>query len=309
MMINTSSLMTEFVVGVDIGGTNLRIGAIAPDGSLLRFQLESSRSLFRSGAAPAVLADYINAFIDSFPGRLRGICVGFPGTVSKDKRTVLSCTHLPTFSGQDVGGLLSGRFGVPAICEHDVILLLAGDLREFDLAGQDCVAALYVGTGLGNALYIHGRFVNGKNGVSGELGHIPVPGSTRLCPCGNVGCLELYSAGKRLEEIRGELFPELDDFGRLFTLHSDHPAVLEFLDYIAIAAATEINILDPDTVLLSGGVVNMPDFPYERLLERIRFHARKPYPEQSLCFLRGTQDKCAGIRGAGIYLWERLRNA
>lgn len=299
----------SYILGVDIGGTNIRIGAIRKDGSLIHQKIDSSRQLFKTEGAVQALGDYLESFMLDSPGKLQGICIGFPGTVSKDKKTVLSIPHLSNFSGKNIGGILSERFGVPTICEHDVILLLANDINLLKLSSQDCIIALYIGTGIGNALYINNKFYYGKNGVSGELGHIPVLGSSDLCPCGNTGCLELYSSGKRLEQIKETYFTDLDDFGKLFTLHREHSIVQEFVDCIAVAAATEINILDPDIVLLSGGVINMPDFPYEKLLERIRTHTRKPYPSENLCFVRGTLDKCAGIRGAGLYLWERLSKA
>lgn len=295
-----------YVVGIDIGGTNFRIGAVDQNGALLASAHESSRRFFGGADAVQALGDYIDTFQKRVSGELRGICAGFPGTVAKDKSRVLSCPNLPAFTNVNVGRPLADRFGVPALAEHDVILLLENDMRAAGLHGQDCVMAVYLGTGLGNAMYIHGRFLDGKNGVSGELGHIPVLGSDAPCPCGNRGCIELWSSGKRLEQLQEEHFPALEDFRTLFTLHAGDPAIDGYLDCVATAIAAEINILDPDTVLLSGGVLNMPDFPYERLLDRIRLHTRKPYPAEALCFLRGVQDKYAGIRGATSYLWSRL---
>lgn len=296
----------EFVLGIDIGGTNLRIGAVGRDGGILHYSMESSRQLFQRPDSAEALSGRIAAYLSQMSGTLRGICVGLPGTVRKDKRYVLSCPNLPALNGLDLGGMLYRRFHVPVLCEHDVILLLVNDVDVLGISGEDCVVAYYVGTGLGNALRIYGRFLDGKNGVSGELGHIPVLGRTDPCPCGNKGCMELYASGKRLEQIREACFPDMEDFSEIFTRHARHPAIEEFLDCVAAAVAIEVNILDPDTVVLSGGVLNMADFPYEALLARVRAHIRKPFPDRGLVFRRGDLDKRAGIRGAGIYLWERL---
>ena len=169
--------------------------------------------------------------------------------------------------------------------------------------------AVYLGTGIGNAMYIHGRFLEGKNGTSGELGHIPVPGKQRPCPCGNMGCIELIASGKRLEEIRAEQTPDAQGFEAMFENDANSSLIAEYLDNAACAVATEINILDPDTVILGGGVLTIRNFPYDTLLKRIRAHTRKPYPERTLSFIRLSGDPLQGVRGAGIYGWSRLQDA
>lgn len=296
----------DYVIGIDIGGTNFRIGTITPDHTLENARRVSSRQLFETNDPILVLSSFLSSYMKEFPERTcRGICLGFPGTVDKKKQVVYSCPNLPSITNKNVAGILGEQFQLPVCAEHDVILLLANDLKTAKLQGYDCVIALYVGTGLGNALYIHGRFLDGKNGVAGELGHIPVMGITDPCPCGNEGCLELFCGGKKLEQIREEYYPKVP-FSELFSHYSKDGPLAVYLDAVAVAAATEINILDPDCILLSGGVINMADFPYEQLITRIRHYARKPYPEQSLIFSRGIIDPFSGVLGAGIYMWDRI---
>lgn len=296
----------DYIIGIDIGGTNFRIGAITRDHCLENARRASSRQLFESNDPIPVLSDFLSSYMEEFPGRTcRGICLGFPGTVDKKKQVVYSCPNLPSITNTDVGGILGEQFQLPVCAEHDVILLLANDMESFNLQGFECIIALYVGTGLGNALYIHGHYLDGKNGVSGELGHIPVMGRTDPCPCGNEGCLELFCAGKKLEKIREEYYPQVP-FQELFSHYSTDGPLSIYVDAVAVAAATEINILDPDCILLSGGVINMTDFPYEHLLTRIHHYTRKPFPEQSLTFFRGSPDPFSGVLGAGIYMWNRI---
>ena len=294
-----------YVVGVDIGGTNFRMGAVARDDRVLHARLHSSRAFLDMADPMEALLNETGAFIAEMGAAPRGVCLGFPGTVSKDKTTVASCPNLQAFDGMNISAAFRRRFGVPAIAEHEVILLLSNDMKRFDLFGEDCVIAIYLGTGLGNALYIHGRFLEGKNGCTGELGHIPAPGDTAPCPCGNAGCIELRASGKRLEQIREEHFGALEGLDGMLAGYAGHPAIVEYLDSVACAVATEINILDPDVILLGGGVLRGCAFPYDALLRSIRTHVRKPYPEKNLRFLRVPQDPYQGIRGAGIYLWNR----
>ena len=303
-MSNPNQKIDDYVIGIDIGGTNFRIGAITQDLELHNARRVSSRELFESQDPIPVLSRFLYDYMEEFSDhKCRGICLGFPGTVDKRKRTVYSCPNLPSITNQDVGGLLEKEFSLPVRVEHDVVLLLANDMKASDLQGFDCVIAIYVGTGLGNALYIHGRFLDGKNGVAGELGHIPVLEKKAPCPCGNEGCIELFCGGRRLEKIREEFYPQIP-FPKLFSLCKGEPPLSGYLDAMAVAVSTEINILDPDCVLLSGGVLHMADFPYEDLLSRIRSYVRKPFPEQSLTFVRGVTDPFSGVLGAGIYMWN-----
>lgn len=305
-MSNPNKNSGDYVIGIDIGGTNFRIGAVTPKLELQNAERVSSRDLFQSEAPVPALSRFLHNYMEKLPDRsCRGICLGFPGTVDKRKRVVYSCPNLPSITNQDVGGMLEEEFHLPVRVEHDVILLLANDMKAANLQGFDCVIALYVGTGLGNALYIHGRFLDGKNGVAGELGHIPVLGKNEPCPCGNEGCIELFCGGRRLEKIREEYYPNVP-FPELFSRCKGSEPLSAYLDAMAAAAATEINILDPDCVLLSGGVIHMADFPYDDLLLRIRGYVRKPFPEQSLNFVRGIADAFSGVLGAGIYMWDLI---
>ena len=298
---------SDYVIGIDIGGTNFRIGAINKAGEpVAEPSREKSLYLFQSENSAKVVIDYVSSYIRSIKnGSLCGICLGLPGTVNKSKTTVISCPNLPGFARLDLAAPLSEYFHVPVIVEHDVIPLLSYDMWKHHLWNMDCIIALYIGTGLGNAIYIHGKFLNGKNGVSGELGHIPVAGKTDVCPCGNTGCMELYCAGKRLEYIHSNYMSGID-FPHIFDHYNEYSILAEFIDYMAIAAATEINILDPDCILLSGGIINMENFPCDDLCKRICKYARKPYPEQNLNFIRGNLNPFAGVYGAGIYMWDKL---
>ncbi len=298
--------LTPYVLGCDIGGTSCRMGAVTKDGTVLHFSVKSSRDFLVSTQPVFALAKLMKQFMDEVEGQAISICIGFPGTVDKNKKVVLSCPNLPPFDGLNMEDHLQAalQMQIPVFVEHEVLFLLWNDLKKHQLVEKDCVMAVYLGTGLGNAMYIHGRLLEGKNGNSGELGHIPIAGDTTICPCGSEGCIEMHASGKRLEEIQKQYFPDEKNFDVLLQNHKDHPAIVAFLDYVAIAIATEINILDPDCILMGGGVLNIPSFPYEALLDRIRYRTRKPTPANNLHFIRADSDVQCGSRGAGLYYWD-----
>lgn len=297
----------DYVIGIDIGGTNLRIGGILQDNTLISEPVKySSRTMFSHGDPLEILSHLISDFIESFPNYiLKGICIGFPGTVSRKKDIVISCPNLLSFTNLNIAAPLKARFQVPVVAEHDVILLLSYDIEMQRLEDADCIVSFYIGTGLGNGIYIHGRFLDGKNGVAGELGHIPVYGKEEICPCGGKGCIELFCAGKALERLHDAYIPDVP-FPDTFSVYKTTPQLDGYLNYLATALATEITILDPVHIILAGGVINMKDFPYDVLCHKIRERTRKPYPAQALDFIKGSNDPFAGILGAGIYMWNKL---
>ena len=145
----------------------------------------------------------------------------------------------------------------------------------------------------------------GKHGVSGELGHIPIYGKKDVCSCGSFGCLELYASGKRLAEIRDTHFNGMS-FDSIFENNSEHPAVTEFIENMAMGIASEITILDPDEVILGGGVVVQKSFPRKKLEAAIRKYTRKPYPADNVHFIYSKESNKNGVIGAGIFGFQKI---
>jgi len=298
----------DYMLGIDIGGTNFRIGAVRKNNEFASFPLKISvNALFNDNSPLDTIVHEIECYRSQIPsGNMKGIGIGFPGTVNKEKTGVISCPNVPALQNINISKPLSDRFHVPVVALHDVIPLMTADMKALHINSQEvsCVIACYLGTGVGNGIFIHGHFLDGKNGVAGELGHIPVWSKKDRCPCGNNGCIELYAGGKQLERIHDAVCPSFP-LSEIFTRYSEYPLLSEYIEFIATAIGTEVNILDPDYIILSGGVINMKDFPFDDLCKRIRAIARKPYPAQNLSFLRGVKDPYNGVRGAGLYLWNQ----
>ena len=134
------------------------------------------------------------------------------------------------------------------------------------------------------------------------MGHIPRSGSGEICGCGNLGCAECFASGRRLSHLRDTYFPSLP-IGRLFLEQGSSPILQDFLEEIACTVAAELNILDPEYLVLGGGVLHMAGFPLEALKEKILAHTRKPYPAQGLQILHSQDAVENGARGAVALAW------
>jgi allose kinase len=154
---------------------------------------------------------------------------------------------------------------------------------------------------------MNGSFHAGKNGVAGELGHIPMIGSRRQCGCGNVGCLETEASGKRLSQIVADDFPG-EHVADVFERHGDTGVVVSFLECLSFGLAIEINLLDPDDVVIGGGVTRMKAFPRVDFTRRILSHVRRPMPFEGVSLHFSSADEYGGILGGASLASRLLRN-
>ena len=299
----------SYVIGIDIGGTNFRIGTVDEDGRSEHFRKVRVKEVFFSGDPLKDLMEYVREYCKMLEdeGKMpEAAAIGFPATLDRERKVVLQAPNVAFMEKLPVVDVLEEALGIPVMIERDVSMALLYDKKKYHLPSSEVLVGCYFGTGIGNAIMVDGRILLGKNGTAGELGHIPVDGSSLLCGCGNVGCMENLAGGKYLEYLCREVYPDtkVED---LFLRFGNDPLLKQFVDRIAMAVATEINILNPDYVLIGGGVPNMKGFPQDELTKRIHLRTRKPYPEEDLQLLYTEDDEDKAVIGAAFYARERIR--
>ncbi|MDR1663694.1 MAG: allose kinase [Clostridiales bacterium] len=291
------------VLGIDIGGTYIRAGMVAGFNRLNHFAMDSSAALFYGGGSPiGALADYILRYVEKNLGgdKPAAVSLGFPSAVSKDKTTLYSTPNLPGLNDLDVVAPLKEILGIPVFMDRDVNHLLLFDTGENAIhTDSGIIIGYYVGTGLGNAIMIDGKLLTGKNGVAAELGHVSVKGREAICGCGKAGCYETIVSGRYLEKLASEQYPG-ESVRDIFVRHRDDAVLMDYVDWLAIPLAAEINIFDPDYVILGGGVLQMKGFPTEKLTESVHAYTRKPEPDGSLKIIFSSGKQESGVVGAGI---------
>lgn len=296
------------VIGIDIGGTNFRIGCVDSDGNLTNFEKKSSSALLGDGAVD-ILAEEIKNYIKNYSleGTILAVGIGVPSAVSRDKSFVYSTPNLKGLENIDLGRMLTERIDLKVFIDRDVNYLLYHDIKRYQLDPErrNTILGIYLGTGFGNAMYINGRPYAGKNGVAGEVGHTPFWKFDEPCPCGNTGCIELRCSGIWLRKLRDAYFPETD-ISDIFTKHGGDDKIREYIDTLAYPIATEITILDPDYVVMAGGVMCMKDFPMEQLVMKIKRKTRHPYPADNLEFVYPEPSQSAGVIGGGLSVHSEL---
>ena len=298
---------TNDILGLDVGGTNFRMGLVDANLRVRELEVVPSASVCSAGDTPRAIARLIQDYCARKLGRAmpRLVSAGFPSVVDGARRRLFSSTNFPGLDGVDIVSVLERELHVPVCIEHDAYFLLACDIWKLKLPTEGVVLGFYFGTGMGNAMFLSGLPYVGKNGAACEVGHMPMGQSAEVCSCGNTGCVEMHCCGKALERLAQRHFPGTP-IGRVFAEHANTPVLREFVRCMAVPVATEVNVLDPAAVVLGGGIVAMEGFPREALFAEILAHTRKPYPAANLDirFTDGAVEN--GIIGAALEGARRL---
>jgi allose kinase len=286
-------------VGIDIGGTNTRILTMNDRNEFILRENVSTRTWADLPSPLDALADLILSHFSQLNERPDGVMLGLPGTLSRDRKKVYSLPFIQSLDNCSVADILADKIDCRVLMDKDVNHLHLWDLHALSSMPYASVG-LYLGTGMGNSLWINGDFYHGAHGSSGEIGHIPWLENELPCPCGKSGCAETLTSGSWLAMWAQQHNIQQGELGDLFVYHSEHPDIQKFIERLGMIIASEMNILDPEMLILGGGVIGMHNFPRERLVSYIRRHLRGPQPANSLTISFSLQTGDTGCQGACI---------
>ncbi|HEX7063682.1 MAG TPA: ROK family protein [Bacillales bacterium] len=249
------------IIGLDIGGTELKGGVITGEGDCLGFlKLPTPRNEGKKGVLNAIQT-LINSLQEKY-GSCDGIGVATAGRVNINTGIVVYATeNLPDWENLKLKQVLEQTYRVPVMVDNDVNAGLLGELWHPPEQYGDSVVMLTLGTGVGGAALIDGKVVRGRNWRGNEWGHVVLVPGGHQCNCGQKGCIEQYLSGTALlratNERTGEHFKHGSD---VFNSYSEgdprvRGIVTEFLESLAIVISNISVIYDPDSIILGGGMI------------------------------------------------------
>jgi len=274
-------------VGIDIGGTNIKAGLIDDSGAV--------RDTRRR---PTVIDD-----IDGFLGTLtqliadfsasetiEAVGIGIPGLRSTRTHRIETSPNIPCIHNLNLEDLISKQLKLPVITENDANAGAYGEWVAGAGRGLQFMAYLTIGTGLGCGLVLSGALYRGASGYAGEIGHVNIEPNGRPCACGSVGCLETrVSAPGLIATAREHLkrFPSsLDALPDLTAeaiydaaIQGDAAALAAFEDtgqFLGIACADLINLLNLESIIIGGGVMASGDLLLRSVSSEVRRRAFEP---------------------------------
>ncbi|MSR44070.1 MAG: ROK family protein [Phycisphaerales bacterium] len=296
-------------VGIDLGGTKIAACVLDADGSeVLRRRVSTPQGDYEQTIAS------ITALVQSIEKEVGAVCtvgIGYPGSVSP-LRGVHRNANSTCLNGRDLIGDLQARLGRDIRGANDANCLALSESFDGAGTGARVVFAVILGTGTGGGIVVDKHIVVGRNAIGGEWGHCPMPGTDRAerrarpCYCGQFGCVEQFLAGPALESeyFRHESeHRSLQEISGRAATHCDPSAtaVIQLLcERLADALAVVVNTLDPDVIVLGGGVSNIHAL-YECVPSLIRQRIFSDQFETPLVPARFGD--ASGVRGAAR-LWE-----
>ena len=305
--------MAQYYVGVDVGGTTVKMGMFSDTGELLdKWEIPTRRE----NNGKYILSDIVDSIEEkreTFEGNIKGIGVGIPGPVTADG-TVLKCANLgwDVFSVSNKLASLTGVGNVKVGNDANVAAL--GEMWKGGGRGYDSIVMVTLGTGVGGGVILQGKILTGCKGAGGEIGHMTVdPFDDRVCNCGKTGCLELYASATG---IVYETKKALKDYKEATTLRDlDEVTAKDIFDAakegdtfakervddlgqkLALAAGNIALMVDPEVFVIGGGVSRAGQI----LLDAVNAHFKKYTfgKAQETGFVLATLGNDAGIYGAG----------
>ncbi|MAB83681.1 MAG: fructokinase [Phycisphaerae bacterium] len=287
-------------IGIDLGGTKIEGVLLTSDGEeLVRHRIPTPGSYAETLDSISDLATMLD------PSGVLPLGIGTPGTPSRRTGLMKNCNST-CLNGQPLQSNLETVTGRGISLANDANCLALSEWTDGAARGMGVVFAVILGTGVGGGLLVDGRLVEGAGGVGGEWGHIalPNPNGRELpaprCYCGREGCMECWCSGPamtadHLKRSGSTLTPpEIVDLAEagdpLATTTIDH-----WLDRLARGLSVVLNIVDPDIVLIGGGL-SMIDAVYRELPRRLLEHVFSD--EVAASIVPAMHGDASGVRGA-----------
>ncbi|MGB9810535.1 MAG: ROK family protein [Dictyoglomus sp.] len=272
-------------VGVDLGGTKINVLLVNEKGEVLVRDKQPTEADRGKDYVINKIKDMIHNVLQQ--GRvsekdIEGIGIGFPGLMDREKKSTLYAPNLGDEWKKEVflGRELEEYFNIPTYLENDVNLIAWAEWLVGAGRGTKTMICVALGTGIGSGIVLNGKLWIGAHGMAGEFGHITVLPDGPICGCGNRGCIEAIASGTGIEKYARSILPQHTDSliwglcnGNLEEVtvktiyqaaeQGDKLAIDIFNHagyYLGIALANYVHIVDPEKIVIGGGVANVREY-------------------------------------------------
>ena len=305
------------MIGFDVGGTTLKAALVA-DGKILETLTQPTLAEAEAEATIENMVSLIEQLKAKSKTSIQGIGMGMAGLIDAPNGVVVTSPNLPRWQNVNLAQQLRDKVKLPVSLDNDVRAMALGELAYGAGRGAKNMLCMTLGTGVGSAIIIDGQIYRGASLSAGELGHVMVvPQGGRTCGCGNWGCLEtvagtpgILSLAQRFID-RG-LCPTLSQSIQTHALtpklifeaaQAGDPGACEIWQevgqWIGIALAGVVNFINPERIVIGGGISQAGDFLFEPLRRSIQRHAFER-PAQAVTVCQAELGNDAGMIGSAV---------
>jgi len=315
-----STLMERFLIGVDVGGTNIRMGIVTPEGKLLK-KVQYGTDIFRGGLVlfeelVLNLKDLIRTHFKE-SNQLIGIGIGVAGPIDMKRGVIAEPPNLPDLKGFPLRDFLQREISSPIAFENDANAFTLGE--GWVGAAKDCryYCGLTLGTGVGGGIVVGGEILHGGEGMAGEVGHMVINPEGPPCGCGGKGCLEVYASGAGIrrmaleaiekgggeeilkqsrgdpQKITSEKVFEAAKLGDLLARNIFN----EMGRFLGLGLVNLIHLFNPEKIVIGGKVSQAWGCFIRSTMETIKERAMKG-PRENVAIVQALYGDDAGMLGA-----------
>jgi len=317
--------MQDYVIGVDIGGTNIRAGAVDHQGTILSRMRISTEARLGGEVILDKLQRVVSDLQKSVPDRrLKAVGFGIPGAIRSREGIVTQAPNVPSWDGLPIRKLLEDRIQCACFIENDANAVALGEMWVGAGRGYSHICCLTLGTGVGGGVIIDGELLRGADGMAAELGHIPIQADGVRCNCESRGCLEMFASATGILQMLHSASSR-DPENPLFHLSQEELTTAAIYEHakngnalalqifrdagngLGAGLAAFVNMFNPEIIIIGGGVAASWDLLIPSALETMKQRAFKA-PAQRVKVVRAEKADDAGVNGSAYVAWDMLQH-
>ncbi len=312
--------MDRFLIGIDLGGTNIRMGIITPEGKVLK-KVQYITDVSKSGLAlfERLVSNLKGLIQENFKesNRLIGIGIGVAGPIDMRKGIITEPPNLPGLKSFPLREFLGKKIPFPISIENDANAFVLGEGWVGAAKGCKDYCGITLGTGVGGGIVVDGKILHGSKGMAGEVGHMVVDPAGPLCGCGGRGCLEVYASGTGIKRMALEAIKKGKGEGILKQRGGDPEKITpekvfkaaqsgdltakkifsEMGRYLGLGLVNLIHLFNPEKIVIGGKVFQAWDYFIGTALETVEERSMKGSREK-LQIVQAKRGDDAGMLGA-----------
>lgn len=315
--------MQNIKIGFDLGGTSMGSALVSLDGEILyqndcpTLAQESSENVI--GRIKSLIHDCFNKAKDMNLNIL-SIGMGSPGVIDTVNGVIKNSPNIPDWNNIEIVNILTKEFGVPSAIDNDVRVTAMGEYYFGAGKGFKNILCIAIGTGIGGGIILEGKLMRGPTFSMGEIGHITLNKNGALCGCGNYGCMEalgsstaiIREAKKAIDNGESEILKTMIENGNELNTYlicksaekgdkKSHQIVTEAGEWIGIGLSGVVNLINPEIIIIGGGVSLAGDIIFNPIREEIKKRSLK-IPGEFVKVVPALLGDSAGMVGASALI-------
>ncbi len=317
-----TKILNNHVLAADVGGTNTRMAVVTDAGEILTLLKKSTRCKEGREEMMKFLVSFARETIEESQLPTEKICgmgIGFPGPLNAESGIIFNPPNLTGWDNVPLKDILEEELKMPVSVENDANCAALGEWWKGAGTGTNSMVCITLGTGVGGGIILDGKVWHGASCIAGEIGHTTVIRNGIKCTCGNEGCLEAYASSRGIiervnialsEKRDKEKFQPIEKLKQLDQLvMQGNEIILNVIKetgvIVGIAVANLANLLNPEMVVLFGGVTNLGENLITPLREEVKKRAFKKATESLRIEVAKLGDN-SGILGAAKSILLKL---